>query len=169
MNVHRMRKKMLRGWKNGICGNGTDPLNTVEMVRWFPEFAKEYAIKSVADVGAGDLAWFPRDAVDEYSAFDLVPRHPDVTEFNCVDTTLPRAFDVIVCRYVLNHIPHDLAAKALRRFKESGSTFLIMSMFDKQEAYWTEEGMYPIDGLVAIYGDDEFRREKRMEVYKLND
>jgi hypothetical protein len=162
-----MRSKMKRGWREGRCGNGNNPTATVEMVQWFPEFVDEYGIQSAADVGAGDLQWFPRDAVPTYHAFDLIPRHAAVKEFNCVDTVLPQAYDVIVCRWVLNHISPVFAKRALQRFVESGSKYLIMSMFDPQGEYWTKHGMYPREGLIREYPDGGGEKGKRMELYRL--
>ena len=170
MTLDRMHAKMQTGWTMGrsVCGKGSDSEAVAPMIGWFPDFVERYGIVTCADVGAGDLAWFPKDAVDVYNPYDLIPRHPSVTQLDCVTATLP-PHDVIVCRYVLNHISANFARRALERFTNSGSKYLLISMFDKNEQYWREHDMYPLPGLVETFPDHDGRKNKRMELHALQD
>ena len=51
--------KYRKGWTGGLpetkCGNGSRMRTTKIQRAWIPEIVKKYNIKSVADVGAGDL------------------------------------------------------------------------------------------------------------------
>ena len=125
------QKKYHEGWKGGgaetPCGSGSKLENTIEQRVWLPKMVKKYKIKSVADIGAGDLNWMQHMAWQvKYSAFDLVPRHKTVTEFDLVKEVPPK-MDAILCLWVLNHFPYDDCLKALENIKASGSKYLIMT------------------------------------------
>lgn len=126
------RKKMLEKfrtvkWQGHPCGRGSLFKNTAVIRALLQLIVEQYNIKSISDAGAGDLSWiehveWPHQVV--YVAYDLVPRHETVYEFDITSEILP-ATDLILCRYVLNHLPPDLELIALENFKSSGSKYLL--------------------------------------------
>lgn len=125
------RAKFVRGWRGGgketPCGSGSKLCNTVEQREWLPQMASKYGIRTVADIGAGDLNWVRHVEWDvEYTAYDLVPRHADVAEFDLVAEVPPKV-DAILCLWVLNHLPADQCRAALENIRASGSGYLIMT------------------------------------------
>ena len=89
----------------------------------------KYGIHTIADIGAGDmnwikLVWWPWPV--QYSPFDLVPRRDDVQLFDIIHQ-VPRPVDLILCLWVLNHLPDDHARLALANLLVSGSKYLMLT------------------------------------------
>jgi hypothetical protein len=106
-----------------------------------------YGITSLNDAGAGDLNWIRLIPWEiDYKAFDLVPRHPDVQEFDIVRETLPRA-DAILCRMVFNHIGQAGTDVAIQRFRESGASYLIANRYKRNDRAFhrVEIGWEPLE------------------------
>ena len=104
------REKFVKGWHSGLpetpCGWGSKLANTKMQREWIPQIIEKYGIKSIADIGAGDMNWISRMDLSgiEYSAYDLVPRADGVIQFDIVNQTAPKV-DMLMCLWVLNHIP----------------------------------------------------------------
>jgi hypothetical protein len=133
-------QKWERGWTGGLpetpCGLGSRVSNTVQQRAALARWAREYDIGTVGDIGAGDLNWsryidWPPGV--RYSAWDLVPRHRDVIEFDLIKE-IPPKFDLIMCVWVLNHLTEPDARQALRNLWLSNSRLLVYTwrpkMFD---------------------------------------
>ena len=141
-----VRARMLRGWDGESttrCGSGSTYDATDNVRRLLEALVLDEGITTIADAGAGDLGWvktivWPRPV--KYRAFDLVPRVPAVQEFDITKQILP-ASDLIICRFVLNHLSVRMARDALTRFVESNSRLLLISMSASVAAYWAEHGM----------------------------
>lgn len=124
--------KFRRGWQSGLpetpCGYGSRLENTELQREWIPSVIRRYGIKTIADIGAGDKNWIKHTDLcgAEYTGYDLVPRSPDIVEFDIVNQTAPKA-DLLICLWVLNHLPYKDCQKALVNLKESGSKYLMMS------------------------------------------
>ena len=126
-------EKLKKGWHGGLpetpCGYGS----TIEATRaqrdWIPKIIKKYHIKSVVDVGAGDLNWFGKMKLPKTLRVlhcDVYPRHPDVVEFDLLHESPPPA-DLILCLWVLNHFNLESCRQALANLKASGSKYLMMT------------------------------------------
>lgn len=123
-----------------LSGQGSSILTTKTVRSELPKLFKVLNVQSMVDAGCGDFYWM--QTVDlsniSYIGTDIVPDmiHTNRTHFGnerrhflCLDVTadpLPRA-DLILCRDVIAHLDYQKACKALRNFKESGSTFLLMT------------------------------------------
>jgi hypothetical protein len=133
------RTKPVTDWKSGLpetpCGKGSRIKNTEEIRGYLPEVIERYGINTVADVGCGDQNWIHRCLPErvEYTGFDIRPRFPDVKPLNAASQVLPEPFDLVLCIYVLNHMNPDMAERALRLFKMSGSQYLLMSYSSADE------------------------------------
>jgi hypothetical protein len=122
--------KWQNGWVGGLpetaCGAGSRVSYTVQQRAALARWAKEFKVGTVADIGAGDLNWsglikWPPGL--RYSAWDLVPRHRDVIEFDIL-REIPPKVDLIMCVWVLNHFPENDARAALRNLYLSNSRLL---------------------------------------------
>jgi len=127
------KQKFIDGWHSGLpetpCGMGSRKSECVKQIKWIPEIVERYNIKSICDIGAGDLNWWndmemPDGVVTAH--YDLVVRHEDVTEFDIVNQVPPKS-DLIVVMWVLNHIPKDQCEAAIKNIKASGSKYLMMT------------------------------------------
>ena len=124
--------KYKKGWTGGLpetpCGFGSKLKSTEKQRKWMPEIFVKYNIQSIADIGAGDLNWIKHiDLGDiEYHAYDLVPRHPEVRYFDLLKSTPPKV-DLIICLWVLNHMPVEHCRQAIENLKASGSKYLMMT------------------------------------------
>lgn len=135
------RAKYQRGWKGGLpetpCGFGSKLSETAIQRDTLQRWIRQHEITSIADIGAGDLNWASHMDLDrvEYIPLDLVPRHPDVVEFDLLgDRPIPQV-DMIWCLWVLNHLTEPQARKAIARLiYSSGARWLVMTwerrMFD---------------------------------------
>lgn len=124
-------RKFERGWTSGLpetqCGHGSKVGVTQEQRQWIPEIAEKYGVRTVADIGAGDLNWIRLMKWDvEYTAYDLVPRHESVVKFDLI-AEIPPKVDMILCLWVLNHLPPDSSRQAIKNLKASGSKYLMMT------------------------------------------
>lgn len=110
------------------CGYGSTREATKSQRAWIPPLIAKYNIKTIADIGAGDLNWISRTDLRgaSYAAFDLVPRKPEVTEFD-ITSQVPGKYDLIICLWVLNHLPFEDCRKALANIAASGSKYLLMT------------------------------------------
>lgn len=138
-DVIRDIQKFHKGWHSGLpetpCGFGSKLSNTRRQREWIPRIVSQYGIKTIADIGAGDLNWIKHIQWDvEYSAYDLVPRHPDVEQFDLVKQIPPKV-DMLMCFWVLNHLPYEDSQKAIENLKASGSKYLMMT----DRPRWREE------------------------------
>jgi hypothetical protein len=130
-DVIRDIEKFRRGWTGGLpetkCGSGSRLKNTKRQRQWIPGIIEKYGIQSIADIGAGDLNWIKTmDLGVEYTAYDLVPRVEGVIEFDLVKQVAPKV-DMILCLWVLNHLPMEDSRKAIANLKASGSKYLMMT------------------------------------------
>lgn len=124
--------KYKKGWTGGLpetpCGHGSKLSSTEKQRQWIPGILEKYNIKSIADIGAGDMNWITHINMGdiEYQAYDLVPRHKSVKEFDLIQQVPPKV-DLIMCFWVLNHMPLEHCRQALKNLKASGSKYLMMT------------------------------------------
>lgn len=124
--------KYKKGWHGGLpetpCGHGSRLSTTKKQREWIPEMIAKYGIKTIADIGAGDLNWIQQTELGdvEYQGFDLVPRHPSVQEFNLL-RQIPPKVDMLMCLWVLNHLPYKECEIAIENLKKSGAKYLMMT------------------------------------------
>ena len=124
--------KFHKGWHSGLpetpCGFGSKLNQTEKQRQWIPKIIQKYGIKSIADIGAGDLNWIKEMDLSgvEYTPYDLVPRLPEVQKFDLVNEIPPKV-DMLMCLWVLNHLPKEQSRLAIQNLKSSGSHYLLMS------------------------------------------
>lgn len=126
-------EKIKRGWHGGLpetpCGYGSTMEATKAQREWIPKIVKKYRIKTIADVGAGDLKWFSTMTFPKtvrVSHYDVYPRKPEVIEFDLLKES-PPASDLILCLWVLNHFDMPSCRTAIENLKNSGSKYLMMT------------------------------------------
>lgn len=126
-------EKMEKGWRGGLpetpCGFGSTLQATEKQRAWIPQIVRKYKIKSIADIGAGDMNWVQHMKLPktvEYSAFDYFPRRPEVQKFDLLKQ-IPPAVDMLMCLWVLNHLSKDLCLAAINNLKASGAKYLLMT------------------------------------------
>lgn len=125
--------KYKKGWTGGLpetpCGNGSKLSKTIEQRKWIPRIIEQNDIKTIADIGAGDLNWIKKTHIPneiEYTPYDLVPRLPEVRKFDLVQQIAPKV-DLIMCLWVLNHLPYEHCQQAIKNIKASGAKYLLMT------------------------------------------
>jgi len=128
--------KYQKGWTGGgdetPCGFGSRVVTTQVQREWIPRMVEKYQIKSIADIGAGDLNWmrlveWPHPV--DYQPYDLVPRSDGVTQFDLIHQVPPKV-DLILCLWLLNHLPEHHALAALNNLRASGAKYLIYTWWD---------------------------------------
>ena len=147
-DIVRDMEKYQRGWTGGLpetkCGFGSKVSSTIEQRKWIPQIINDYAIETIADIGAGDLNWITHMDMPGvvYTAYDLVPRREQVIKFDLV-TEIPPQVDMIMCLWVLNHMPMEECRQAIANLKASGSKFLMITDRPKWHAEQPEEIQMP--------------------------
>lgn len=137
--------KYKKGWVGGMpetpCGSGSTMKETRQQREWLPAMIDKYGIRTVADIGAGDLNWIKTLDWDvEYTPYDLVPRQPEVQPFDLIKQVPPQV-DLILCLWVLNHLPFEHCRAAIKNLKSSGAKYLMMT----DRPIWREEQPPEID------------------------
>ena len=152
--------KVKKGWvcKETPCGAGSTIDNSIYVRSALQSIFSRYDIGSVVDAGAGDLNWARLVDWDDYQGFDLYPRHEDVKQLDITKEVLPKS-DLILCRHVLNHLSIEYAQRALDRFKQSGSKYLLMTMCDNQRGYWDHYGLKTSDPVETFTDCQHWRLE----------
>lgn len=124
--------KYKRGWTGGLpetpCGHGSLISTTTAQREMIPVLIEKYGIKTIADIGAGDMNWIKKIDLShvKYTPYDLVPRLPEVQKFDLIQE-VPKKADMIICLWVLNHLPYDHCQQAIKNLKASGSKYLLMT------------------------------------------
>ena len=142
------QSKPVTDWESGLpetpCGKGSMLENTEEIRAWLPDVIDRYDIFSIADIGCGDQNWIHHCLPDgiEYNGYDTKPRRQDVVQFDASREVLPWKYDLVLCIYVLNHMRPDMAERAIRLIKESGSKYVLMSYSDADQ--------YAINGMIYM-------------------
>jgi hypothetical protein len=134
-------QNLLRG-EESVSGPGSCMAQTAEIRQRLPLLISDLGVKSLMDAPCGDFNWLRHVtfSLDQYIGVDIVPQlvaqneqrfgGPD-RRFIHLDFTalpLPRV-DLILCRDCLVHFQFDEVFKALRNFKRSQSTYLLMTHF----------------------------------------
>lgn len=132
-----MHERMAKGWRMGkhdgtVCGSGSTRANTANIRTWLPLVCEKYGIATVCDAGAGDLHWIKLVQWPvKYRAFDLIPRHESVQQWDITVKALPEC-DAILCRTVLNHLCHERTQMAIEQFKLS-ARYLIATQYNAED------------------------------------
>lgn len=122
-------KDYKKGWQSGLpetpCGSGSKLSETKAQRKWIPQMVEKYGIKSIADIGAGDLNWASRTAFGcEYTPYDLIPRAQGVIKFDLLTDKLPHA-DCFMVLWVTNHMTGEQAQHATHRILHSRARYLL--------------------------------------------
>ncbi len=164
-------EKVKKGWnhRETPCGFGSLKVNTVLVRENLLKIADKYEIKSVSDIGAGDLNWILLTEWNiNYKGYDLYPRHKDVIQFDATKEVLAKT-DMILCRHVLNHLSIQFSERCLSNFKKSGSKYLCITNFDRQQDYWNQYGLKMKDYGYTLIDTYQEVGKWRNELYILND
>lgn len=124
---------------NGIesrSGPGSGTEATEAVVTELQALVAELGIGSVLDAACGDSFWMPD--LPGYVGIDVAPeairlareRHPARAYLvgNIVEMWLP-AFDLVIFRDVVQHLPLDVGVAAIAALRASGSRWLLASSF----------------------------------------
>jgi 2-polyprenyl-3-methyl-5-hydroxy-6-metoxy-1,4-benzoquinol methylase len=130
-------------------GRGSDSDQTRVLKLALPPLLKSLGVSTILDVPCGDLNWMK--GVDllgiRYTGADIVS---DLVEnlntqysgsgkhfvvLDVVRQELPQAFDAIFCRDLLVHLSTDEIIEVLRKFKASGSKYLLTTHFTEPRKY----------------------------------
>lgn len=130
-----------------LSGPGSSLVQTDEIRRELPLLLEELNVRSLLDAPCGDFNWMQHVALDldQYIGIDVVAELVDQNQrkFGCsnraflnLDITcddLPRV-DLIFCRDCLVHFSYEDVFRAIRRFKKSGSKYLLTTTFPRPQA-----------------------------------
>lgn len=143
-------EKYKTGWTGGLpetpCGHGSKLRVTKKQRLWIPKIVEDLSIKTISDIGAGDLNWISKIkfGIDvRYTPFDLVPRHKSVNSFNLL-TTVPPKSDLLMCLWVLNHFPEKEHQIGFENLKKSGSKYLLIT----QRETWVKYDLNVVDKII---------------------
>jgi len=154
------RTKYERGWSSGFpetpCGFGSKMSETVIQRDWIPKMVVKHKIKSIADLGAGDLNWIQRMGLPpncKYKPYDLVPRHSSVVQFDMLNDRIPQAHCLMVL-WVLNHMPEKMAKFALNKLLKAKARYLMMTY---NPVMWDFTDLEYVDNvIIRTRGDVEY-------------
>ncbi len=133
-------EKARASWKGN--GSGSSPLKTMRLIDALPGLFDELGVRTIVDLGCGDLSWFyavlearPR-LKSGYTGLDVVPiviehnRHihnEEPMRFETIERTkdpLPEC-DLVFCRDVVAHLPHESVFDVLAQAKQAAKWLLV--------------------------------------------
>jgi len=113
-----------------ICGSGSLLASCNEWINLINDANIDYNIKTINDIGCGDLNYIKHTNIDNYKidylGYDYVPRIKLSTEkfkindksFN-ICTDVPRNCDLCICKDTLNHLdPKTQILSAINNIKK---------------------------------------------------
>jgi hypothetical protein len=127
-------------------GPGSELVRTAGLRRELPLLLEELGVDVLLDAGCGDFRWLAEVElpVREYIGVEVVPEltaelarryaRPG-RRFIQADITrdeLPPA-DLVLCREVLVHFPHDDIGRALAAFRRTGAHWLLATTFTERK------------------------------------
>lgn len=131
-----------RAWhsKESISGNGSELIQTKQLIEELPVLFKKYNIQSILDIPCGDYNWMQHvdktninyigaDIVEELISLNT-EKYPDVN-FMHLDLTkseLPTV-DLILARDVFVHMTYETIVSALENIIKSGAKYLLTTSF----------------------------------------
>lgn len=142
------------GGHESKSGPGSGIKSTEAIRRILPKIFEKYGIKSMLDAPCGDYNWMKmvnKNGI-KYIGGDIVPKIIRInnkkfkdanTSFKVIDITsdeIPKV-DMIFCRDCLQHLSNENVKKAFKKFKESGSKYLLVTNYA-----WTLENYDIKDG-----------------------
>ena len=131
------------GWQGTVSrsGPGSTIVKTTSLRTSLPILLKELNATVLVDAPCGDFYWMKAvnlSHLDQYIGIDIVPSMIASNaqqfanakrQFACKDIVtdlLPKA-DVILCRDCLQHLTFESIFATIKNFKDSGSTYLLVS------------------------------------------
>jgi SAM-dependent methyltransferase len=139
--------------RESLSGPGSYIANTREVVAFVGDVVRRHSITSVLDLGCGDWNWMRKvdfsgatyigwDCDQQMIAENNRRYGSDSVSFEVSDIAsreYPQV-DLIICRDVLFHMPHDVSMRVLRKAKNS-SRYFMSTTFDRTEVN-AEPGKY---------------------------
>jgi hypothetical protein len=128
-----VKARMQRGWatRETICGPGSTQAMAYNASEWLSTMVYRHRIGSLANIGAGDLNWWP-SKLDELCAvahYDLIPRVDGVIELD-ITKQMPAPAEAAVLRHVLIHFDPPRVRLALANIREAGIEYLFASQYE---------------------------------------
>jgi hypothetical protein len=151
---HVIYKQSLWDSQESKSGRGSEVETTITIRERLPLLIDKYAIQSMLDIPCGDYNWMKLvekkctylggDIVEEliennqrqYSSLNVQFKRIDMT----VDS-LPKV-DLIFCKDCLQHLSYENIKKAINNFRQSGSTYLLVTSYSKT---WRNHDIYDGD------------------------
>lgn len=133
--------KWAEGWSGGLpetpCGNGSTVQMTKQSRPWLDGNIVRHGIRTVIDVGCGDLNWQPllkAYETCEWIPLDIYPRLESVRQFDITQDQLPQCDEhtLILCVWVMNHLTPDQQRQARTNIIESGAGYLVHTVTGRQ-------------------------------------
>ncbi len=126
-----------RGWTGGMpetpCGNGSRVSTTKIQRGYLLKIINQFNIKSIGDIGAGDLNWIKVTGIPEtvdYIPYDIYPRLPEIKKLDILKNR-PKKHDLLLCLWVLNHFSDEDVEKAVDNIKRSRAKYLLITQRPK--------------------------------------
>ncbi len=131
------------GSTSTVSGPGSELYATEKLILQLNQLLEDFKINSILDVPCGDFNWMQHVELKgrKYSGADIVEeliesnnrkyQNADI-DFNVLDITCDQlpCVDLIICRDGLVHFCYKDIYNALRRIKQSGSKYLLMTSFN---------------------------------------
>lgn len=157
-----------------ISGLGSLVSTTSAVRRCLDQWIAKYDIRSVLDVPCGDANWqglIPALRRVEYIGGDIAlaslrraRERPRNSNFSFVFTDVVsfpvlRAYDLVIFRDVLGHLPYDEAMTALRNFKNSGSKYIMLGYATDRDDNVLNNTEGRVDQSGVRYGFEDVRTQ----------
>lgn len=123
-------------------GEGSTLAETSALRRALPALIRDHGVGSILDLPCGDFNWLRHVDLShiDYLGGDIVPRivernsrlfSSESRRFQVMDATkdVPPQADLIICRDLLIHLSLEDMSRVLRRFVQSGSSWLLTTHF----------------------------------------
>ena len=121
-----------KSWGGGddVSGRGSIPENLKDYIQFLTSFISENNITNILDIGCGSFKYFSTIDLSNtsYIGIDIVKELMEINTLkygtenikfihgNAIDMDLPES-ELVICKYVLQHLPNKEAIKIIKKLK----------------------------------------------------
>jgi|TARA_R110002110_G_C13466223_1_gene719173 hypothetical protein len=145
-----------------VCGGGSKKNVNQDFLKYLQKIMNEYNIKSIVDVGCGDLNYISAFLEDnpkiKYTGVDISKPlleqnksefpHLDFQHHNICETFPTQKFDLCIIKEVFIHLSKDMVSQTLKRIKKQNNVKYLLISGHTNECQ--------IDGGLSGYKDSDY-------------
>ena len=133
------KERWISGYPETLCGAGSTIKSCEPIIKTLPIIIKEFKIKSILDLGCGDLNWIKHVreiekvkylGIDTHIHLESIHTTNDfkLIEGNILYMEIPKS-DLVICKDVMIHMENFQIKSLLESIKQSKSKYILLTNY----------------------------------------